>query len=1148
METLKRHLLWFLLPLCLLALGRAALATTAVSVPDTGWRLWPDTQAQWRQDKVYLPEDVSLAQMPVHPPTGGWGMLNSHQGIPITLPSTVEQHYWGKFGLRPYTGGEYLNDNSDPQVRNGNYIGVSWWWRPLSIPAAFAGRTVIMHVRGARQRAEVYLNGTLVGYSMIEETGFDCDLTKAMKPGRPNLLAVRITNPGGRLDFGDWMTDNWGGVQYYLDHGFGGLDRDITLTAHGDSALISDAWALNTPQMRTIRACATLHNGTEKMLQGVVRASVIAPGTGDILGVTSLSVRVPAGSDLPVQAQISCPQAKLWDLKTPTLYRLHMAWVNGQSADTRDVTFGFRWFGPEGVGTNAVLRLNGRRIRVYSAISWGYWGLNGLWPTPALAVKEVQDAKTLGLNCLNFHRNMGKPEVLDDQDRLGLLRYMEPGGGQFAIGTHAPTDSGAATTSLEKYQEDRILRMMDDDRSHPSLVVYVVQNEATFDLKNPRVFYLLRRMHQEDPSRTIVLKSGISPTGEAWMKPYDDTVYYDHGDGTSGWWDQHTVGTPDGIWQDGDYQGPTNYVYRNTDTQEITDYGEMGGAAVPDDHALMVRQIKEMGGASYDLLDHQQILGAYDTFLDRWGFRPAFPTASSLFQSIGNKEYGYWANVIECARLSDASDYLTISGWETTAIEDHSGLVDNLRNFHGDPKLIRDSLRPLLPVVRVRQSAVAPGGTVTYDLYLLNETNRAAPGALRLTLTDPQGRRRVLGVYTAPAYHTDQFVYSLDAGLTTPPLTQEGVYHLTFALGPVQETRGIRVVGLPRLPNLRVGVLGGDSEALRALNALPGVTAAAYAPDTPPDIVVATGPPVGSAYGVADDTPIGGTADPALFRSQRYGTAADLGFTFTGLPPGPAQVTLYFAETYFTKPGQRVFDVRINGQTVLPGLDILAQAGGPDVALTRTVTVSAPDGTVTIQPGLTRVDNATFAAVKVQAGGKTQAVYFGSGPYTDKSGQVWQPYQASGSLGAALLAQVARGLPLLVMTSNAPVADGYAHDLAAAGAFHYGGLVGGQRAPWMGCWYFVRAHPVYAGLPVNEAMHGDYQVGPGASNGMQVDGPGVQIITGYGRDHDRTLGAGDFTAPLGRGTVLFHCLPPMQAAFQQRWLADSLLFLSGKRP
>ena len=82
----------------------------------------------------------------------------------------------------------------------------------------------------------------------------------------------------------------------------------------------------------------------------------------------------------------------------------------------RTIAFGFRSFTVEGVdsknsNSNALFRLNGRRIRIYSSISWGFWGLNGMWPVPELAIKEVTAAKTLGLNCLNFHRNLAKEDV-----------------------------------------------------------------------------------------------------------------------------------------------------------------------------------------------------------------------------------------------------------------------------------------------------------------------------------------------------------------------------------------------------------------------------------------------------------------------------------------------------------------------------------------------------------------------------------------------------------------------------------------------------------------------------------------------------------------------------------------------------------------
>ena len=48
------------------------------------------------------------------------------------------------------------------------------------------------------------------------------------------------------------------------------------------------------------------------------------------------------------------------------------------------------------------------------------------------------------------------------------------------------------------------------------------------------------------------------------------------------------------------------------------------------------------------------------------------------------------------------------------------------------------------------------------------------------------------------------------------------------------------------------------------------------------------------------------------------------------------RVTLHFAELdTTTQPGERVFDVKLQGQTVAPALDVVQAAGGSQRALTR---------------------------------------------------------------------------------------------------------------------------------------------------------------------------------------------------------------------
>jgi beta-galactosidase len=59
------------------------------------------------------------------------------------------------------------------------------------------------------------------------------------------------------------------------------------------------------------------------------------------------------------------------------------------------------------------------------------------------------------------------------------------------------------------------------------------------------------------------------------------------------------------------------------------------------------------------------------------------------------------------------------------------------------------------------------------------------------------------------------------------------------------------------------------------------------------------------------------------------------------LVPSGHLVRLYFTELEDKQPGERVFDVRVEGRTVIEKLDIAAAAGGPRRALSKTFRVNA---------------------------------------------------------------------------------------------------------------------------------------------------------------------------------------------------------------
>jgi hypothetical protein len=90
---------------------------------------------------------------------------------------------------------------------------------------------------------------------------------------------------------------------------------------------------------------------------------------------------------------------------------------------------------------------------------------------------------------------------------------------------------------------------------------------------------------------------------------------------------------------------------------------------------------------------------------------------------------------------------------------------------------------------------------------------------------------------------------------------------------------------------------------------------------------------------------INGTSDPRIYQTERYGLS---GYRFD-LPNGIYIVKLHFAETYLSGPGQRVFDVSIEGQLRMDNLDIFSEVGYSTSLVKEISAVSVQDGQLNIE-------------------------------------------------------------------------------------------------------------------------------------------------------------------------------------------------------
>ncbi|MGA3170751.1 MAG: malectin domain-containing carbohydrate-binding protein [Chthoniobacteraceae bacterium] len=1116
-------------------------------VIDNSWRLWLDQGAEWEGDKLYLPEDVDLTKIPVNPPTGGWEALNDHAGIPVTLPGTVEEHYWGKSPL-PVAN---PNDPASVVQLESPYLGVSWWYRTFTPPALKPGERLVFSFPGARLRAEVYVNGKLLAYNIISEIPFTADATDALKPGVPNQLAVRITNPGGIYSWGDFFPERWGRYEIPATHGFGGISGGVTMAVHG-AVTVDDLYVENNPDPHQVTLNAEVAS-SGPAYKGPLDLSISR--NGETVWSGSVDVDLAGGGKTTVSKQVTVPDAKLWGIGHPVLYRARADIAS--APDSGWITdFGFRWFNAEGIGTNPRLVLNGQRVFLKSAISWGFWAPNGIFPDKDAAQREVKAVEALGLNCLQNHRHFPKAAVLDAFDHAGLLRYCEPGGGGsvWDDGVYSDTidPSGAGgepTTFGNRYEMDKIRAMIMAYRSHPSVILWSMKNEVGSELHNKKIFYLMHQVHDLDPSRIVVLKSGFGPDGEIMGRPYSNEMYYGD-DGThhdSGWHDNHNEDDT-GVYQDSLYRSPTDFKTYTTDTNGIAMWGELGTADSPDDDALTVKWYHDKNVPGYDRGAAEARLAAYEAFIDKYGFRSAFPTAEDLFRGVGARHYFDAAHIIENARIADANDYIALTGWESTTVDNNSGLVDALRHLKADPALVRQATAPEVLVIKAHHYVIAKGEAAVADAFIVNEVNRHGSFTLRFTAALDSDKEK-------PFYDTS-FPVRVRGGEVFGELLKDNISFTPPAAGPVtmtaylipsgasdpvlKRTEPLLVVD-PNPAPLTGTVACADYEGtlIPALKEQFGLTAiplesATGKVDT---IVLSSAGAPRSTLDVSNvqrSSNVQNTNDPGLYEEEAVAREGAVDWC-KDLAHGDATVELFFVETYFDEPGSRVFDLALNGKTVARDFDIWAAAGGKNKAVVEKYTVSCPDGKLRFSIPHVESDQPEIAAIRItDAKGTVRREVFRDRDYQSPTGDTWMAVDPPGfdwnKVLPTVLDRVRDGARLVIMGNDAQDVADAAKVLAKENILTYSGMAGYDDTPWIGHWYFCRQHWLLDGLPSNCVLDWQYQAAaPG--NGLELDAPGIEAIIGYGRNPGPGLGLAAATVPVGKGQILILAMGGLNNAF-----------------
>jgi beta-glucuronidase len=391
-----------------------------------------------------------------------------------------------------------------------DYRGVAWYRRPFEVPLSWRESAVRVQFEAVFHTATVWVNGQLAGeHARKGYTAFTVDITKLLRLGRSNTIAVRVDSafnqhmvPRGRSS--DWAND-------------GGIYRPVHLLVTPKTFVERvDVEAL--PDLANgngiVTITAYVRNTSAKSWSG--EASALIAEEDSPLTVSNETnpvgeaFLVKAGALEKIILHETVANARLWHFDHPHLYRLEFLISDGHNQHSVATTFGVRKLEIRDGG----FHLNGERVRLMGVERMA--GSNPEFGMAEPAEWIAHDHADLQhLNCIftRVHWPQDK-RVLEYCDRHGILMQSEvpAWGADTFSGMNAEPEADILENALEQLRE-----MIARDFNHPSVVAWGLCNEIWG--QNAPAYQFARRMLEEakrlDPGRLCSYASNsLSSTPE----------------------------------------------------------------------------------------------------------------------------------------------------------------------------------------------------------------------------------------------------------------------------------------------------------------------------------------------------------------------------------------------------------------------------------------------------------------------------------------------------------------------------------------------------------------------------------------------------------------------------------------------------------
>ena len=375
--------------------------------------------------------------------------------------------------------------------------GIGWYRKSFFIPANEINRKVFISFDGIYNNSEVWINGTLLGKRPNGYISFQYDMTPFIRPGKENLIAVRVDH--SKFADSRWYTGS-------------GIYRDVKLVF--TSPVHIKQWGVSavaknvTVDKATLDIEINISNESEKTSEVTVTNFLIT--SGDTIKKTSQTISIPGSSSKIVTQNIDIFGPKLWDTENPNLYSLITVVKGFNVLDREETPIGFRSIRFD---SDKGFFLNGKNLKLKGICMHHEAGTLGSAVPRQVIKRRLDILKEAGCNAIRTSHNPFSSDFLELCDEKGFLVIGEAFDEwelpkrKWIEGWNAGTPGkDGYSVNFKEWATIDLRDMILRDRNHPSIIMWSIGNEIDYP---------------NDPYTHPVLNTEANP--QSWAK-YDEKL------------------------------------------------------------------------------------------------------------------------------------------------------------------------------------------------------------------------------------------------------------------------------------------------------------------------------------------------------------------------------------------------------------------------------------------------------------------------------------------------------------------------------------------------------------------------------------------------------------------------------------------------